>query len=365
MRIAYLFGSLNRGGLEILMLDVLKNLKASDFYAYALYRKDGILRDEFEKTKVPLKFIPVGKNILGYLLKLRKYLISNKIDIVHAQQPLDAVFAYFATIGTPIKLMLTLHGFGLGKDHLRQFILKRTVANVYVSQFQKEYYEKTFNLTSLNQNVIYNGIDFSKMTKLKLSENNSLRDEIGIDRSKVLMGMVGNFNPGRNQIFLCRFFKMLKDNNVDFHFVFVGKRVESSPERYDACVKYCEKNNLSENVSFLGVRNDVPEILNQLDAFIYATEHDTFGIAVVEAISAGVPVFVNDWDVMKEVTEDGKLATLYKTNNENDLLQKFMLFLQDKEKYRIQAKENAEIVKRKYSIEQYITNLKTLYQSLV
>ena len=154
--------------------------------------------------------------------------------------------------------------------------------------------------------------------------------------------MVGNFNPGRDQMTVCKFLNKLKETDADFHFLFVGKRVESCAERYDDCVRYCKENGLEWNVSFLGVRNDVPQILSQLDAFIYSTEHDTFGIAVVEAIATGIPVFVNDWKVMREITEDGKLAKLYKTKDFNELLEKFNVFLHNKEKYQKQAIERPQ-----------------------
>ena len=50
--------------------------------------------------------------------------------------------------------------------------------------------------------------------------------------------------------------------------------------------------------------------------------------------------------------------------DENDLLEKFMLFLQKQEEYVSRAKENAEIVRKKYSIEKHIENLKEVYLSL-
>jgi glycosyltransferase involved in cell wall biosynthesis len=121
---------------------------------------------------------------------------------------------------------------------------------------------------------------------------------------------------------------------------------------------------LEQKVFFLGARNDVPEILTQLDSFIYSTEHDTFGIAVVEAIMAGVPVFVNDLEVMKEITANGEYATLYKTKDEKDLVREFMLFLQNREAYILKTKKSAQLVRNRYSIDMHIENLKNIYSSI-
>ncbi|MFV0467968.1 MAG: glycosyltransferase family 4 protein, partial [Dysgonomonas sp.] len=356
----------NRGGLETLMLDVSRKLKKTDCEAIAVYRKEGVLRDEFLNTTVPLTYLPVRRNLFAYVLKLRKYFKTNKVELVHAQQYLDALLAYIALWCTRTKVVLTLHGFDFeGDNRLLRHILKKTHANIYVSEYQRKYYTRKYRLKSNKQFVIYNGIDFSKINQLETEQSNRFRKELGIDKSALLMGMVGNFNLVRNQLFICRFLKVLKEKEPNFHFVFIGKRIESLPHKYDMCINYCEQYGLKENVSFLGVRDDVPDILSQLDAFVYATEYDTFGIAVVEAIASGIPVFTNDWEVMNEVSENGKLANLYKTNNEIDLLEKFVLFLQDRDSFSLKSKQASNIVKEKYGIEKHIEKLKEIYEQIL
>ena len=363
MKAALLLGSLNRGGTETLMLDLCQNLKRKDFDAVGIYRKGGVLEQEFQQSGVPFIQLKPGKNLLKYIWKLRKLLLVNKVDVVHAQQPIDALYACIACIGLNIKLVLTFHGFDFNiSNRLIRLIIRRTDKNIFVSNYQREYYIQKYNLKPDKQTVVYNGINFSKFDLTHNQTNlTDLRHELKINDATILMGMVGNFNEGRDQMTLCRFLKLLKEQKVDFHFVFVGKRVESTPQRYDNCVSFSEANDLSRNVTFAGVRNDVPAVLSQLDAFIYSTEHDTFGIALVEAMVAGLPVFVNDWEVMNEITEEGKLATIYKTKDEKDLLEKFMLFLQTKETYKQKANEVSTIVRQKYSIEKYIKNLKIVY----
>lgn len=368
MKIAFLFGSLNRGGTETLMLDVCRNLNNSNFEAIGIYRKRGVMEQDFLSTSVKFHYLPVKKNKIVYFIRLRKLLMAEKVTIVHAQQPLDALFAKVALMGSNIKVLLTVHGLDSTeknkKDKLLNYILKRTDKNVFVSHYQKHYYTTKYHLNDKKQAVIYNGIDFNKIEQTANERYSDLRNELHISRETLLLGMVGNFTAVRDPLTVCRFLKLLNQKQVDFHFVFVGKRIEDETERYDSCIKYCDENNLNEQVTFLGVRQDVPEILKQLDAFVYSTEHDTFGIAVVEALAAGLPVFVNDWDVMKEITENGNLAILYKSKDEYDLLNKFMLFLQSKEKFQSKAEEVKNTVRKKYDINSYLIHLKEIYASL-
>jgi len=78
----------------------------------------------------------------------------------------------------------------------------------------------------------------------------------------------------------------------------------------------------------------------------------------------GIPVFVNDWEVMKEITHDGKFATLYKSRDENDLLKKILLFLQNRAIAICQAREAAAYVRENFSIENHIHQLKQVYETV-
>jgi glycosyltransferase involved in cell wall biosynthesis len=381
MKIAYLLGSLNRGGTETLLLDVFRNSKQQRLDAIGVYRKSGVLEQEFIQSGVPMHKRSVNGNVIVYLFRLRKLLISNKVDIVHAQQPLDALFAYLACIGINKKIVLSVHGYDFAEKSsgklLLRYILKHTDTNIFVSEYQRQYFQRKYTLKSQKQQVVYNGISFDKLdasairsttlsrTTDKIDEitidKKTLREELHISSNTILLGTVGNFVPGRDQLTLCRFLKRLNEEQVNFHFVFVGKKTEGMPDLYDTCFDFCKLNKLLERTSFLGSRNDVPEILHELDAFLYATDHDTFGIAVVEAMAAGIPVFVNDWGVMTEITDAGKYATIYKTRDEDDLLKQFMLFLQNKTAYQAKATEAARFVREKYSIEKHIDALRQVY----
>jgi len=382
MKIAYLFGSLNRGGTETLLLDVFRNAKANKLEALGVYRKSGALEQEFIETEVPMHKLSVGWNTMLYLYRLRKLLIRNRIDIIHAQQPLDALYARISCAGLNKKVILSLHGYDFNDTRLAEvilkIILKRTDINIFVSSHQQQYYLQKYVLKPDKQQVVYNGIAFDKlnfsathsmtlshtMGKDTLSHQiNGIREELHISSDTLLLGTVGNFVPGRDQLTLCRFINQLNEQDVKFHVVFVGKRMDQMPHLFDDCVSYCHENGLSEFVSFVGSRTDVPDILSELDAFIYATDHDTFGIAVVEAMAVGVPVFVNDWEVMNEITGNGKFATIYKTKDVADLLQQFTVFLQNKQVYLTKAAEAAKFVREKYSIEKHIERLKEVYSS--
>lgn len=363
-KIAFLLGSINRGGLETLMLDVFRHAYSKGLSAMCIYRKDGTLKEEYEKTGIKIKKIAFSKNIFKYLRKLRREIIENDIKIAHAQQLIDAFYALLALKGTKVRVVLTLHGYDLSLSkfsyYLTRFVLNHTDLNIFVSNEQKKYYIEKYNIKKNNQEVTYNGISFQKFNP---DHNSDIRKEFGFPKNVLLLAAVGNFVAVRDQITLCRFLNLLdKELQIDFRFLFIGLDVDK--KQYDECVSYIKQHKLDNKVIFTGGRSDVPDVLYQLDAFLYSTNHDTFGISVIEAMYTETPVFVNDWGVMLEVTKNGQYATIYKTKDEYDLLFQFKAFLQDKQPYLQKAKDASDYVITNYSIDNYIERLEINYKKL-
>jgi L-malate glycosyltransferase len=365
MKIAYLLGSLNPGGSETLVLDILKNTGNSGLNIFCIHRKKGSLYESFRQTGASLLEVrPKNRFDIFYLFRLRRILKNQKTELIHAHLMIDAFVAVIVTFGLGIKVILTLHGHLSPGNRLTyqffSFVLKNVDASVFVSQSQFNYHLKKFPGIDVDKcHVIYNGIDFSKFDQ---RSDHDIKKEFNIPGESLLIGSVGNFTSGRDQLTICRFLGLLfNEAGINFRFLFVGSRNEREGWLYDECVEFCKENKFDDRVIFAGLRNDVPEILHQLDAFVYSTVNDTFGIAVIEAIQSGIPVFVNDSEVMQEITGNGKLAILYCTKNEQDLLQKFLLFLNQVSLYRTKAMNSAGLVREKYSIQNHINGLIRLY----
>jgi glycosyltransferase involved in cell wall biosynthesis len=368
IKVAFLLGSLNRGGTETLVLDCFRNHNLTDISIIGIYRKEGDLFSDYLNSGVPLYNLRI-KHFIDFKIffKLRKLLKDNNIQLIHSHQPIDAFYAYFATIGLQIKSILTFHGFDFKLNKLamiiNKFVIHRTDLNIFVSDYQKKYYQKKYNLTRFHkQKVVYNGVSFSKLEKVS---STSLYEENSLKQKKYTLGTVGNFVSVRDQLIICKFLHLLNQQNIPFNFFFIGAQDKSEPLKYDECVKFCKEHELRDSVHFLGSRNDVPSILKQLDAFIYATNYDTFGISVIEAIASEVPVFVNDWKVMLEITENGKYAEIYQTKSEEDLMNKFTIFLSNPESYKQKAIVNSYEIKQKFSIQHHLHHLQTIYSTLL
>lgn len=359
MKVAFYIGRFNRGGAETLLLDILCRKETLPFDAICVYRSEGTMSDAFHAAEVPLIRLPRKKSWLIYTLKLRRLLIREGVDIIHAQTSLNAIIAILCTIGTKIKVVNTFHGFSFASANkwLRKFVFNGCNGLIFVSEYERDYYLNRGDFGAQNKClVVYNGVNFDKFQLGGKSE------EVG---AVVEMGMVGSFGEGRNHFFVCQFLNYLKNKGEKFHFSFIGASRPSEQAIFDNCVTYCKDHGLEEYVTFVGLSNDVPGLLNKMDLFLYATRHDSFGIAVIEAIAAGVPTIVNNWGVMKEITNQGKYATLFQTDDIESLYGIYCDFVSNRQIWRERANKSAELVRHRYDIDRHISCLAAEYARII
>lgn len=370
MKVAYLLGALNHGGAESLILDICRRKEHTPYDFVCIYRHDGNMSDAFKSTTVPLVQVPKKRGILLYIWALRKAFMQEKVTIVHSQTPSNTLLLSIALLGTKIQVITTFHGYNFGHAPWWQRKIVYAVSKkiLCVSNHQKQYYEQKWHLPEENKlQLVYNGIDFAKIDSAKPSLDFSNLSP------RIRLAMVGNFVSGRSQNIIVKSIHSLCQRGIfDFDFYFIGRRDEREAWRYDECVNYCKKQKL-DNVFFLGSRGDVPSLLKTMDGFVYSTEHDTFGIAVIEAIASGLPIVVNDWTVMKEVCNLGlpnsnKAIRFFRTDDINDCAQKLQELLLDintnQTTLHKQCKQAADIAKEKYAIQNHINQLNIIYQSL-
>lgn len=369
-KVAYLFGSLNRGGTETLFLDVFKNASKASFEFIGIHRKGGAYRDEFYAAGSKMVLLaPKRFGYIRYLVQLRQLLKSEHITIVHAQHWLDGIYAWLATIGTDIRVINTFHGYFPMKG-VNGFLCRMSIRMAddmcFVSRYEKEWYQRQMRIPDEKCHVIYNGIDFEKIDQAESQEPR-------VESRGIKLCMVGNFVEVRDHRTLVRALARLKgmaderNSGLEYEFYFIGKRSEDFPYIYDECVRVCEENKMT-NVHFLGGRGDVPALLKQMDGFVYSTDHDTFGIAVVEAMAAELPVVANDYAVMKEVCGEEELnhVTYYRSKDVESCAETIIKLLEDikmsSNEFKQQCQHNSIFVRERYSIENYIATLSHIYR---
>ncbi|MBC7798414.1 MAG: glycosyltransferase family 4 protein [Pyrinomonadaceae bacterium] len=365
MKILHLLDSLNRGGAETLALDVCKNAENYFDLTFVACGGGGLEKD-FNDANID--FIRLQRRLPFDVLiirRLRQIIRQREIQIVHAHQGVDGLHAYFATLGTGAKLVLSFHGGAIDVKNrfALNFLSPRTSANIICSNALRDWYETTAKLKIPKSKIIYNGVDEKR---LRFSGGN-LKDELKISRKSLLFGMIANFYaaPRKDQLTVCRALPRVFDEIRDAHFVFIGKVETGAESKLTECADFCESRQIIDRVHFLGVRGDVPDVLRVLDVFVLSSFHEGLPISVIEAMLAGLPVVLSDIKPHIEISNNGESAILFHTQNADDLSEKLLKLSLDADFRRRSGEAARQYAKQHFSIETHLQQLAFLYESLI
>jgi glycosyltransferase involved in cell wall biosynthesis len=364
MKVLHLLDSVNRGGAEVLALDVCRNAKQNGLDLSFLATGEGSLFEDFKNSGVDFYYFKRKFPIdFGVIRKLRKLLKKKEIDVVHTHQSVEGIHAYFATIGTKTKLVLTHHGFIPDRKNLfaLKFLLPKVSSNVVVSKALLSWYESETSLRfpKKNTKIIYNGVDEKR---LQIAEK-TLKKELGLTENDLLFGMIANFYnaPRKDQITVCQALPKVFAEKENAYFAFVGG-YKDAKNYYEECKKLCKINGLDKRVFFLGIREDIPNVLNSIDIFVLSSLHEGMPISILEAMLAKIPCVLSDIKPNLEISKNGEFAEIFQTQNADDLAEKILKIIDKKE---ILAEKAKLFASQNYEIKAHIDKLKMFYESLI
>jgi glycosyltransferase EpsF len=142
-------------------------------------------------------------------------------------------------------------------------------------------------LNKQNSAIINNAVAVQQYQEVSLEEITSLRKTYNIRENTLVLGNVGRIVQHKNVLFIIEVLNELKTRGIDFVFVFAGRADQSAYlEEINAKINAYH---LVSNVIYLGLRDDIPVVMNSLDVFIGPALKEGFGLVAVEAQAAGVP----------------------------------------------------------------------------
>lgn len=136
--------------------------------------------------------------------------------------------------------------------------------------------------------IINNGIDIKKYIYDE-SIVKKIRSELNISKETLLIGHVGRFDIAKNHDFLIDIINKLKLEVVDFKLCLVGEgRLKVDIE------EKIKRLNLQDSVIFLGIRNDINELMMSFDIFTFPSLFEGLGIVLIEAQATGLKSLTSD-----------------------------------------------------------------------
>lgn len=158
--------------------------------------------------------------------------------------------------------------------------------------------------------VMYNGVDLEHFRPA--TPDGTLRLELGIPAHAPILTSIGQIGLRKAQnelmdILLPTFFR-----RSDVHLIFIGRRWSEKEEsiRYEEELRRkSSREPFRDRVHFLGVRDDIPRILNESTILVHSARQEPLGRVLIEAAASGVPVVAKDVGGTREIFPDSRPET--------------------------------------------------------
>ncbi len=344
MNILQIVPELNVGGVETGTVDFARFLVERGHKAVVV-SAGGVLVKELESYGVIHYQLPVHKKspiaILRNIPYLRKIIIREEINIVHARSRVPAWTAFFARMRTRAVFITTCHGYyswhffsevmGWGK---RVIVLSNAIARHMIDDF---------------------GVEHDRIRLVPRSvdlERFKYREPQGKIKEEFNVGIIGRITPLKGHLDFIKAMAKVSRVVPRLKILIVGDAPASKQAHKEEVQLLVKRLGLWNCTEFLGIQRDIPEILSHLDLLVLATvTHEAFGRVIIEAQAAGVPVVATEIGGIVDIIEDNINGLLVPPADPQGLAAAVVKIFKDRELARNLARNAIKKIRRDYTLE--------------
>lgn len=156
-----------------------------------------------------------------------------------------------------------------------------------------------------------------QLDRFRGGDGNRFRKEAGIPENAFVIGHLGRLAPEKNLDFLAKAVALYIRENPQAHFLVVGV----GPSKQDVR-DYFEKCGLSDRLHMQGIvtGETLASAYRAMDVFAFASQSETQGMVLTEALACGTPIVAVDAQGVREVVEDGVNGRLLAEENLEDFV---------------------------------------------
>lgn len=291
IRVLHVVTNMDRGGLETMLMNYYRQVDRDRIqFDFLTHRAEtAAYDDEIEALGGKIFHLPLlnpfSKN---YLYELDRFFKTNpEYKIVHSH--LDCMSAlplsHAKKNGVPVRIA---HGHSASQNKDLKYILKlfykRLIPKYATKVFACGYKAGDWMFGKNRYEVFYNAINAERYI-YSPNTSHQAREQLHIPADAFVVGHVGRMDAAKNQSYVIDVFEELHRVHPKSHLILIG----NGPLR-DVLKQKAETYGLNDVIHFLGIRSDVPELLQAMDCLLFPSLFEGLGIATIEAQAAGLPV---------------------------------------------------------------------------
>ncbi len=363
MNVLFLHSSSDLYGASKILLTIVRILKKNGHTPIVVLSEEGPLSEQLTTEGIEVIFIRLGiirrkyfsakgianRFIIGYkavhsLLKIAK---EKKVDIIYSNT-LGVITGIFAAKKLHLRHIWHVHEI-IENPSIFSWLLSKLLLKsnqiIVVSNAVQQYWSKFIPVQKLQ--LIYNGIDYSPF----LSPSSKLRTELNLPNNQLIVGMIGRVHFWKGQDYFLRIAGQLTKTYPNIVFVMIGDAFKGYEFLYKKIETIIQQEAIEHKVFNLGYRNDVHELIQNIDILIVPSIHqDPFPTVILEAMAAGKLVIATNIGGAKEMIIPDETGILIPPDDVNESCKKILPLLSNDNKRLILGKLAKEYVLKNFSL---------------
>lgn len=343
MNILQIVPQLNVGGVETGTVDLAKYLVKSGHKCFVVSSGGG-LEEELRQVGVKHFRLPVDKKAFWIMFKAAAEVAAiierEKIDIVHARSRVPAWVGFMACRRTNTVLVTTAHGHY--SRHIFSYIMGSGKYTIVPSSIIGKHMYCDFGVPLENIRKIPRSVDLSRYA-FKPKQRKS---------KEFVVGVIGRIAPIKGQLYFIKALARILKSAPYVKALIVGGVSPGKDNYMEELEVWTRRLGLSDALSFLGNRRDIPQVLEKLDALVMPSiSEESFGRVIVEAQASGVPVVACRVGGIVEIIEDSKDGLLVFPKDDEGIAQAVLKLIHDPGLCSSLSAAGRKKVEEKYTLE--------------
>lgn len=301
--------------------------------------------------------------------KIYNIIKIQNFEIVHTHSSKPGFLGRIAAklAGVPI-IIHTIHGFPF-HDFMNP-LLKRFF--IHVERFLSQLSDKLITVSTLNLEKavklrfanrrkfmnIYSGIDFEKFDVDVNPE--AKRKDLRILNGEKIVGMVGRLSEQKAPLDFVKAIPEVLKVRQDVRFLLVG-----DGELREKTLKLSRKLHVDSQLTILGFREDVPELLHIFDVFVLTSLWEGLGRSLTEAMYTGRAVVATNVEGVPELVKNGETGILVEPKDVKSIAKGIISLLSDEKKAAKMGYAAAQRINESFRAGVMVRNLERVYQNLI
>ncbi|MBF0619136.1 MAG: glycosyltransferase [Candidatus Omnitrophica bacterium] len=331
MNIVHLIPSLGfGGGVENLLYHFCRVSDRSRFRFSVFYWDDpDDFADKIKATGVDVQRLSISNVVsLDGALKVAAAVRQAKAHVINSYFIDADLLGFMASRLTGVPLVMSNHSYPFPENRwqaLRYRLMSGGMQKIIcVSRAVKQHMMDTTGIREGKFEVIHNGVDRELFLNKRTPEQmTAIRTTFGFSAAHRVIGNVARLVPAKGYDYFLKAAGIVAQNFPEARFLIVGGGSD-----IDLKV-LAGKLGIADRVVFAGPRKDVADILSIMDVFLFPTYDEAFGICLLEAMAAGVPVVASRRTAIPEIITDGKEGFLVPPRDEAKIADAVMRILGD------------------------------------